>query len=103
MVEVLAVALTGVQFGFEASSFFDAEGPPPGVGQLLIAIDPGAFAGREVFLDRIGALAGMLEADAGARMPGSRRLALRAKAQSHGVAVDAKLLAEARALAGTPA
>jgi len=103
MVEVLAVALTGAQFGFEASSFFDAEGPPPGVGQLLIAIDPGAFAGREVFLDRIGALAGMLEADAGARMPGSRRLALRAKAQSDGVAVDSKLLAEARALAGAPA
>ena len=57
MVEVLAVALTGAHFGFEASSFFDAEGPPPGVGQLLVAIDPGAFAGREVFLDRIAALA----------------------------------------------
>src|SRR5262245_23850836 len=36
MVEVLAVALTGARFGFEASSFFDAEGPPPGVGQLLV-------------------------------------------------------------------
>ena len=46
MVEVLAVALTGARFGFEASSFFDAEGAPPGVGQLLIAIDPGAFGGR---------------------------------------------------------
>ena len=101
MVEVLAVALTGAHFGFEASSFFDAEGPPPGVGQLLVAIDPGAFAGREVFLDRIGALAGMLEADAGARMPGSRRLAL----ARQGAAATAwrwtpKLLAEARALAG---
>ena len=41
MVEVLAVALTGAAFSSEASSFFDAEGPPPGVGQLLIAIDPG--------------------------------------------------------------
>ena len=47
MVEVLAVALTGASFGFEASSFFDAEGQPPGVGQLLIAIDPGAFGGRD--------------------------------------------------------
>ena len=53
MVEVLAVALTGAHFGFEASSFFDADGPPPGVGQLLVAIDPAAFAGRDVFLDRI--------------------------------------------------
>ena len=99
MVEVLAVALTGANFGFEASSFFDAEGPPPGVGQLILAIDPGAFAGRELFLDRIAALAGAIEKGAGTRLPGSRRLALRAKAQAEGVAVDAKLLAEVRALA----
>jgi (2R)-3-sulfolactate dehydrogenase (NADP+) len=100
MVEVLAVALTGAHFGFEASSFFDAEGPPPGVGQLLIAIDPGAFAGRELFVGRIAALAGAIEGAAGARLPGSRRLALRAKAMAEGLAVDASLLAEARALAG---
>ena len=100
MVEVLAVALTGAHFGYEASSFFDAEGPPPGVGQLLVAIDPSAFAGRDLFLDRIAALAAMLQADTGARLPGSRRLAERAKAEREGVTVDAALLAEARALAG---
>jgi (2R)-3-sulfolactate dehydrogenase (NADP+) len=100
MVEVLAVALTGAHFGFEASSFFDAEGPPPGVGQLLVVIDPGALAGRELFLDRIGALVGMVETDAGARLPGSRRIAQREKAQREGVTVDANLLAQVRALAG---
>lgn len=99
MVEVLAVALTGAHFGFEASSFFDAEGPPPGVGQVLIAIDPGAFAGQELFLERVAALAGAIEGGAGARLPGSRRLAARAKASVDGLAVDAKLLAEVRALA----
>jgi (2R)-3-sulfolactate dehydrogenase (NADP+) len=102
MVEVLAVALTGAHFGFEASSFFDAEGPPPGVGQLIVAIDPGAFTGRELFLDRIAALAAMIEADSGARLPGSRRLTLRAQAQRDGVAVDAALLAETRVLARIP-
>jgi (2R)-3-sulfolactate dehydrogenase (NADP+) len=100
MVEVLAVSLTGANFGFEASSFFDAEGKPPGVGQLLIAIDPGGFAGREVFVERIAALAHVIEHEAGARLPGSRRLAAREKAARDGVTVDAKLLAEARALAG---
>ena len=99
MVEVLAVALTGARFGFEASSFFDADGPPPGVGQLLIAVDPGAFGGADVFADRIAALAGMIEGD-GARLPGARRIALREKAQREGVTVDSKLLAEVRALAG---
>jgi (2R)-3-sulfolactate dehydrogenase (NADP+) len=98
MVEILAVALTGAHFGFEASSFFDAEGPPPGVGQLLLAIDPGAFAGREVFAERIATLASTIEGDEGARLPGSRRIALRQRAQKEGVVVDARLLAEVRAL-----
>jgi len=100
MVEVLAVALTGARFAFEASSFFDAEGGPPGVGQLLLAIDPGAFAGRDLFADRIGLLASMIESDAGARLPGTRRLALREKAAREGVEVDETVLAEVRALAG---
>ena len=100
MVEVIAVALTGANFGFEASSFFEAGGEPPGVGQFLIAIDPGAFAGQSAFLDRIGALAQVIERDAGARLPGSRRIALREAAQREGVTVDSKLLAEVRTLGG---
>ena len=99
MVEVLAVALTGARFSSEASSFFDAEGQPPGVGQLIIAIDADAFAGREAFLDRLAVLARTIEADTSARLPGSRRLAAREKARREGVAVDAGLLAEVRALA----
>jgi (2R)-3-sulfolactate dehydrogenase (NADP+) len=100
MVEVLAVALTGARFGFEASSFFEAEGAPPGVGQLLIGIDPAGFAGADVFTDRMAALAGMIEGSGGSRLPGSRRLALRERAAREGIRVDAKLLAEVHALAG---
>jgi (2R)-3-sulfolactate dehydrogenase (NADP+) len=99
MVEVLAVALTGAKFGFEASSFFDAQGAPPGVGQLLVAIDADGFAGAEVSADRVVALAAMVEGGGAARLPGSRRIALREKAQRNGVAVDARLLAEVQALA----
>jgi len=98
MVEVVAVVLTGAALSTEASSFFDADGPPPAVGQFLIAIDPGAFAGRDLFLDRLALLAQSIE-DEGARLPGSRRIALRERALREGVAVDAKLLAEVRALA----
>ena len=101
MVEVLAVALSGAVFSSDASSFFDAEGPPPGVGQLIIAIDPDAFAGREAFLDRLAVLARTIEADGTVRLPGSRRIAAREKAEHEGVTVDAALLAEVRALTGT--
>ena len=45
MVELLAAGLTGANFAAEASSFLDAEGPPPGTGQLMIAFDPAAFGG----------------------------------------------------------
>jgi (2R)-3-sulfolactate dehydrogenase (NADP+) len=100
MVEVLAVALTGANLSAQATSFFDGEGAPPAVGQFLIAIDPAAFGGRDRFLDRFESLASMIEADAGARLPGSRRIGLRAAAEKTGIVVDAKLLADVRALAG---
>lgn len=100
MVEVLAVTLTGAKFGFEATSFFDADGGPPGVGQFLLAIDPAAFGGADAFNDRMATLAAVIEGDGDARLPGARRNALREKAAREGVAVDMKLLEEARAIAG---
>lgn len=99
MVETLAVALTGANFAFEASSFLDASGPPPGAGQVLIAIDPGGFAGAEIFADRFAALVGEIEADQGARLPGSRRIALREAARTGQISVDARLLADVEAIA----
>lgn len=99
MVETLAVALTGANFAFEASSFLDAEGPPPGAGQLLIAIDPAGFAGADTFADRFAVLASLIEDDEGARLPGSRRLALREQVAAGVINVDAKLLADVEALA----
>jgi (2R)-3-sulfolactate dehydrogenase (NADP+) len=98
MVEVMAAALTASTLDFEASSFLDDKGPPPGVGQFLIAIDPGAFGGGEAFLDRIGALAEAIAADPGARLPGSRRLEAREKAAREGIAVDSRTLDSVRAL-----
>jgi (2R)-3-sulfolactate dehydrogenase (NADP+) len=91
MVELLAGGLTGANYAAEASSFLDAEGPPPGTGQLIIAIDPAAFgAGAGRFAD----LARAIEAQAGARLPGARRLALRHRAEQHGLSVSASLLDE---------
>ncbi len=100
MVEVLAVALTGANLASEASSFFDGEGKPPGVGQFLLVIDPAAFGGADTFASRFEALASMIEADVGTRLPGQKRVKLRAAAAKDGIAVDLKLLAEVHALAG---
>jgi (2R)-3-sulfolactate dehydrogenase (NADP+) len=98
MVEVLAAGLTGANFAAEASSFLDAEGPPPpGTGQLIIAFDPAAFAGPDA-LARVAALAAVIEAQPGARLPGARRLEARQKAQAEGIVVADALLAEIAAL-----
>jgi (2R)-3-sulfolactate dehydrogenase (NADP+) len=95
MVELLAAGLTGSNYAAEASSFFDAKGPPPGTGQFIIAIDPFAFAGG---IARFGAMAKSIEEQAGARLPGARRLALRRKAERDGLEVPPALLAEIETL-----
>jgi (2R)-3-sulfolactate dehydrogenase (NADP+) len=93
MVELLAAGLTGANFAAEASSFLDAEGDPPGTGQLIMALDPGAFGGPGV-LARFAALAASIEEQPGARLPGARRLAGREKARRDGLAVSEALLRE---------
>ena len=98
MVEILAAALTGANFAADASSFFDAEGEPPRVGQCLIALDPGPFSAGS-FTDRLELLLGAIEAEPGARLPGERRLAARARAAADGLTVPAALLGQLRALA----
>lgn len=95
MVEVLAATLTGANSSSEASSFFDAEGPPPGIGHLLIAIDPGTTAG---FAERMTALAAAATAEPGTRLPGTSRLARRDKARSQGLTVPTAQLDRIRAL-----
>ncbi len=95
MVELLAAGLTGANFAADASSFLNAEGPPPGTGQLLIAFDPVAFGGS---LDHFAALAASIEAQPGARLPGARRLSARAQAARDGVTVTDALLAEIAAV-----
>ena len=98
--QIVPVDLEHYGFGFEASSFVDDQGTPPAVGQFLIAIDPAAFAGADVFADRFAAIADEMASD-GARLPGARRKALRESAARDGISVDARLLAEVRALAAS--
>lgn len=100
MVEILAAVLTGARFGFEASSFFTADGEPPGVGQFLVAIDPEAFSAG-AFAERLETLIGAILAQDGTRLPGERRLALRAAAARDGIVVPSPLYDELYALATT--
>jgi (2R)-3-sulfolactate dehydrogenase (NADP+) len=101
MIEILAAAVTGSSFGWEASSMFDDRDGPPNVGHALIAIDPVALSGGG-FEARMRDLVAAFAAEPGARLPGSRRLASRAAAARDGLALPPALLAEIRQLAGIP-
>jgi (2R)-3-sulfolactate dehydrogenase (NADP+) len=95
MVELIAAGMTGSNFAADASSYFDAEGPPSMTGQFIIAMDPSAFAGgTERFLE----LARAIEEQDGARLPGARRYALRKRAQAGGISISDALLAEIKSL-----
>jgi (2R)-3-sulfolactate dehydrogenase (NADP+) len=97
MVEILAAGLTGANYAYEQSSFFDAQGGPPGSGQLLIAIDAGAASARA--LARIGEMAMRVEQAQGARLPGRRRQELRRDMERDGVPVEPELYSQIARLA----
>lgn len=84
MVEILAAALTASNFGFEASSFFEAEGDSPCVGQLLLAFAPNPLSG-DTFYTRVESLFEEILNQETTRLPGVRRLELRQKAINEGI------------------
>jgi (2R)-3-sulfolactate dehydrogenase (NADP+) len=91
MVELISAAMTGSQFGFEASSFFDADGGPSRTGQFFFIFDPVAFGGDAV-LDRIEVLMTAITGQPDVRLPGARRFENRKKAEIDGVEIPDKLV-----------
>ena len=100
IVELLACALTGSHFGFETESFFVDEGGPARLGQAFMAIDPGALAGNDAYLERVETLVDVMLEDEHVRLPGDRRRKLRDEALKHGVELPEALMAQLRAMAG---
>ncbi len=98
MVEILSATLTGSNHAFEASSFFEAEGPAPGIGQSFILISPTRV--NPDFPHTLERLTQHICGQPGARLPGARRFALREKRREEGLelpdALYEKIAASAR-------
>jgi len=99
--EILAAALTGANFGYEASSFFEAEGKRPGVGQILFAFAGDAICREGIFAERLEALLGLVGAEGGVRLPGTRTQACLEKSRREGVVVARASLDEVQKLAAS--
>ncbi|MBB3316378.1 (2R)-3-sulfolactate dehydrogenase (NADP+) [Rhizobium sp. BK181] len=97
MVEFLAGALTGANFSFESSSLFDDKGSAPGLGQMLMVINPAASGGKGV-ADRLAMLVGEISSDPGVRLPGRRGQTARRQALEHGIDVEDEVIAAIRTL-----
>jgi (2R)-3-sulfolactate dehydrogenase (NADP+) len=94
VVELLAAALTGANFGYEAGSFLTEHGERSRIGHLFWAIDPGALAGDDAYLSRVEALIEMMLTDDEVRLPGYRREQLAQAAHSDGVEIPDALIAQ---------
>jgi (2R)-3-sulfolactate dehydrogenase (NADP+) len=98
-VELLCCALTGAAFGFENDSYFEP-GNAPRIGHAIVAIEPGAAAGRDVFAERIETLLAAMTEDEGVRLPGARRSQAAVQARRDGVALSDALYAQLKPLGG---
>ena len=90
-VEIMAAAMTGAHFGYEASSFFDDQGGPPRVGQFILGFSPGPLSGG-TYDERLEVLLTAITDQPGTRIPGARRLGIRGQSQREGIDVPDDLL-----------
>jgi len=100
MVEVLCVALTGAAFSFENDSYFEP-GNKPRIGHAILVIDPDALAGADSYYPRLEVMVSTMLAEAGVRLPGTRRQQAAARARAEGLEIPDTLYQELKSLAGS--
>ena len=96
MVELLAAALVGENFSFEAAQTDNKDGAPPRGGELIIALSPQMLAG-DGWQEHAESFLRKMEEMPGVRAPGARRH--RNRQNTGARAIDANLLQKIRALA----
>jgi delta1-piperideine-2-carboxylate reductase len=103
MIELLAGALIGEVFSFEASARDNNDGGPPIGGELMLAIDPTrcvAHGDRQRHLAHAEQLFAKILEQEGTRLPSDRRYAARRRTTAQGVTIPQTLYAELQRLAG---
>lgn len=93
MAELLAAAVTGGRCSLDVRGLKVPEGEPHDLGQFYFLLDPTTYAG-EAFWERLQQLTEAVEAQEGARLPGSQRANLEA------VEIDSGVWQLAQELAG---
>ena len=71
MVELLAAGMTGSVNSLDVGGLKLPDGPPHGLGQFYLVMDPGTYS--DAFFDRLARVVEAVEAQEGARVPGAQR------------------------------
>jgi LDH2 family malate/lactate/ureidoglycolate dehydrogenase len=103
MIELLAGALIGEVFSFEASERDNQDGGPPVGGEFMLAIDPARCVGhgdRQRQLAHAEQLFAKILAQDGTRLPSDRRYAARQRTATAGITIPQALYEELQGLAG---
>jgi delta1-piperideine-2-carboxylate reductase len=98
MVELLAGALIGERFSFEAAAADNNDGGPPRGGEFLFAINPAIISQRSDWDEHADTFFAQLEGMEGARLPGARRHQNRPVSERDGCAINAALADTIRSL-----
>lgn len=97
MVELLAGAMVGESFSYEAAVRDNGDGGPPQGGEFMMAIDPTLVRGDEGWADHAEAFFDKVKEQDGTRLPGERRHQNRSKS-AQGVQVSSIILEKIAAL-----
>lgn len=98
MVELLAGAMVGESFSFEAAVRDNNDGGPPQGGEFVFAINPSLVRGNDDWGDHAEGFFDKIYEQDGTRLPGDRRLQNRARHDEGGVSVSPIILEKIAAL-----
>ena len=98
MVELLAGAMIGESFSFEAAARDNNDGGPPQGGEFIFAINPTLVRGGDGWGDHSETFFDKIYEQDGTRLPGDRRLENRVKHDASGVEVSNIILDKIAAL-----
>ena len=104
MVELLAGALVGDVFSFEASERDNDDGGPPVGGELVVAIDPSRCVAEDQRAGQLAHAEALFErilAQEGTRLPSDRRYRARLRTPEEGITIPASLHTTLEALQRT--
>ena len=97
MVDLLCGALNGMTFGRHINAMYEDLEHPRKIGHMLMAIDPGRFAGGDSLEETVDAVVRDLKTQGEILFPGEPELVEERERLAHGIPIDAEALKDMRA------